>query len=471
MKTISAEEFKKKFGAEGEAMFKHEISQPGYFSKVADQVKGNISEASRSLDASASGQMNPLAAGANIAKNVSGAVLAPVAQVLKPIFDKTVTPISDAIVGTQPAQRLIDVLSKHPELVGAIADTLETGINVAGIEGTISQFKSGINFVKKVANGKTGFLPENVPPLEPPPGSPPSGLQNTANDTSAGIMNRVARLNPSEETAFNKMSGKTPGQYLQETGNFGAPDEIIKTESAKFLESKNMVDAEMAKLPGIYQDGSVADALSGLKAKAESVSTGNVKAPYLDQVNQWLNKYKSGGLTMEEINAVKRLYERQVKLGYNKLMNAEKVEQATNIDNALREWQVKQAKELGFNNVDALNKQTQISKFIIDKLGDKMIGQSALNSVSLTDWIVLGGGDISSIAGFLTKKFFSSKVVQAKIAEILNSKGATGIIKPDIGPSKVLKLPAPKTNVRSQTSGNTPIRVAPRGSRTEIINQ
>ncbi len=464
MKTLSAQEFKSKFGESGVVQFGAPQKEGGLITNIANQIKGNVKEASESLDASAQGKMNPLAAGANIAKNVSSAVLAPVAQVLKPIFDKTVTPISDAIVGTQPAQRLIDVLSKHPELVGAIADTLETGLNVAGIEGTISQLRSGVNFAKNTLNNP-------ITESTPPPAGPPSSLQTVANDTSAGIMNRVARLNPSEETAFNKMSGKTPGQYLQETGNFGAPDSIIKNESAKFIESKNIVDTELAKLPGVYQNGSVLDALNGLLEKAQSVSTDNVKSPYLSQVESLLNKYKSGGLTMEEINAVKRLYERNVKLGYNKLLNADKVEQATNIDNAMREWQVKQAKELGFNNIDDLNKQTQISKFLVDKLGNKLIGESALNSVSLTDWIMLSGGDVSSIAGFLTKKFFGSKAVQAKIADLLNSKEVKGMIKAEIGPTKVLNLPAPSSNFRQSIGSGKPIRVAPRGSTVEIIDR
>jgi hypothetical protein len=468
MQRISPEEFKKKFGEESLNAFPQQ-NQPqasvgsNFISDVANQVKSNVNEASQSLNASWEGRMNPFAAGANIAKNVSGAILSPVSQALKPIFDKTLAPVTDAIVGTKPAQKLIDVLSGNPELVGAIADTLETALNAQGIEGTISSLRSGAGFVKSKAG-------EITPKIDLDAGVVSNNLKSNANNTSAGIMNRVARLSPNEETAFSKLSGKTPGEYLQETGNFGAPDKIIKSESAKFIESKNMVDVELAKLPGRYQDGAISDMLTGLYEKAQSVSGGNVKAPYLSQVESFLKKYNSGGLEMGEINAVKRLYERNVKLGYNKLMNADKVEQATNIDNSVRNWQVKQAEELGFNNIGDLNKQTQISKYLVDKLGNKVIGQSGLNSVSLTDWIVLSGGDVSSIAGFLTKRFFSSKNVQAKIAEILNSKEKKGIIKPNIGPSKVKALPAPSSGVRQSVGSGKPIRIAPSGSKTEIID-
>lgn len=469
MRTLTSDQFKQRFGDTGLSQFTANVeSQQSYLGQIKEAVKSNVGEASRSLTASAEGQMNPFAAGANIFKNVSGAILTPVSVALKPIFEKTVAPLTDKIIGTQPAQRLIDVLSKNPELVGAIADTLEGALNTAGIEGTISQLRSGAGFVRSQANKLTAETP-------PPPGgsTPPSALETTANQTSAGIMNRVARLKPTDEVKFKQISGKTPGEYLQETGNFGAPDKIIQIESSKFLKSKATVDAEFAKLPGVYQHGSILDALNGLLERAQAVSSGNVKAPYLSQVQTWLNKYKAGGLTMEEINAIKRLYERQVKLGYNKLLNSEKVEQATNIDNTIRNWQVKQAEQLGFKNVGELNKQTQISKFLIDKLGDQLIGQGPLNAVSLTDWIILAGGNIEAVSGFLTKKFFSSKAVQAKIAEVLNSKEVQGLIEADVSPTveSSLRTAFPQGTKLELPSGagkiptnNVPIRAFPESS-------
>jgi len=119
----------------------------GYLSRVKEQVIGNVKEATQSELASGE-TMNPLAAGVNIAKNVSNAVLSPVSQALKPAFDKTIAPVSNAIVKTEPVQRVIDIISKHPDLAGVVADTLETGLNVAGIEGTASGLQSGVDAVK-----------------------------------------------------------------------------------------------------------------------------------------------------------------------------------------------------------------------------------------------------------------------------------------------------------------------------------
>lgn len=305
----------------------------------------------------------------------------------------------------------------------------EKGVNLA---------KEGSEFVKQATNKTSQKL-------------------GTIRDTApAEIMNRVARLKPTDATKFKNMTGKTQGEYLRDTGNFGAPDKIITKEAVKFANSKARVDAELAKLPGVYQDGSVLDALKGLYDKAVKTSGDSVKSPYLKQVETWATKFKNGGLTMEEINAVKRLFEKEVKLGYNKLTNADKVQQATNIDSALRKWQIRQAKTLGFKNIAEMNKQTQASKFLIDKLGDQVVGQNGLNSINLTDWIVLGGGDPVSVSGFLTKKFFSSKGVQAKLAETLNRKAIQPNVTPDIGMSETIQLPAPKPG-SPKSSINVPI--------------
>jgi len=289
---------------------------------------------------------------------------------------------------------------------------------------------------------------------------------------SSEIMNRVARLNPTDANKFKELSGgKTVGEYLTETGNFNRPDKIVVNEATKFANSVKSVDDALAQLPGTFQAGPIEDALTSLVSKAESVSGKNVPSPYLNRTKELLNKYNTTGLDMSEINEVKRLYEKNVKLGYDKRLNPDKVELATNIDNSLRTWQVNQAEQLGFKNIAELNKQTQLSRFIIDNLGDKLVSQGLLNGVSLTDWIMLSGIDVTGVGGYLTKKFFSDPGIQAKIAELLNKSDVKGIITPDIGPSKVLQLPAPAAG-SPQSGIDIPINMPSRraiDSGTEIV--
>lgn len=317
--------------------------------------------------------------------------------------------------------KISDWAKAHPEAVG----NLEAVLNIASIIPELKGFEVGGKALQTGTKVAADAIETGAKVLAE--GAVEVGSKILPK--SEEIMNRVARLTPNETTTFTKIAGKTPGEYLAETGNFSKPEDIITKEAEKFSQSLADKKDALAKLPGVYKDGSLSDALDMLIEKAKKESGTNVKSPYLDQVVSLKDKLDNTGLTMQEAENVKSLLEKNVKLGYNKLTNAEKVQQATNIDNALRKWQSNKASELGFTNISDINKQTQISKFIVDKLGKQIIGKSGLNGVSLTDWIMLSGGNPAAVSGFLTKKFFSSKSVQAKIAELLSSGEIKGQIR------------------------------------------
>ena len=390
-----------------------------------------------------------LRSGLRAAGSAANAIATPIVeapgvkQATETVVGGAVKGIQELPGGAEAFQKLRDLAVKNPEIAKDVEDifnlvTTGAGAKVAkvGAEGAIGVAKAG---EKAVGQGlESGMkLAENVIPK------------------SDEIMNRVARLTPKQATTFEKLAGKTHGEYLRETGNFGTPDQIIKNEAEKFTKSIQSVDETLATLPGTYKSGVIEDALTGLSEKAAATSSKNVKSPILAKVAEYEAKLADGGLTMSEVNDIKRLYERNVKLGYNKLMNADKVEQATNIDNALRSWQVGKAKELGFENIAELNKQTQLSKFIVDKLGDQVVGKNGLNDVTLTDWIMLSGGDPTAVGGFLTKKFFSSKKVQSKIAEMLNKGEVKGQIVPKVTTSKKLPPQQSEKVLEKASTNNT----------------
>lgn len=354
-------------------------------------------------------------------------------------------------IGELEAEGYVDT-SKLREVLG----TASAGGQIAGdilvVDQATKAVSSGVKTIKTGVEKVSTKLGEELNKVK---------LSGGVLPESSEIMNRVARLKPKDFNDFNRIAGETPGEYLTRTGNFGSPDKIITREAQKFTNSVKAVDAEFAKMPGIFQDKSIVQALKGLYEKALNTSSGGVKSPILGKVTNWINKYKAGGLTMEDINAVKRLFEREIKLGYNKMgVNPDIITKATNVDSALRQFQFSKAAELGFKNVDLLNKQTQISKFLINKLGEQVVGQSGLNAMSLTDWIMVSGGDPTSVAGFLTKKFLSSKAVQAKIAEYLNKNVVEAPITPDVGPSQVRQLGA-GTPGQPQVQNLVPIKQLP----------
>lgn len=298
--------------------------------------------------------------------------------------------------------------AKNLEAINEIATMIPLAKPIkAGAELALQGAKGGIDITKSVAGNIKALTPE-------------ISLNNQA--VAENLMNKVARVTPKEAQDFNKITGKSIGQYLAETGNFEAPDKIIVNEVKKFALAKEAKDTTLASLQGNFKNGSLSDAVEELLVKAEKTSGKNVKSPYLNKVSELKDKLDTEGLTMAEINELKRLYESQVKLGYNKTLNPDLVERATNIDKEIVKFQDKTAKKLGFSNLPELNKQIQASKFIADKLGSSVIKNELLNNVSLTDWVLLSGGNPANIAGLLTKKLFSSKGVQAKIAKTFAKK-------------------------------------------------
>lgn len=245
------------------------------------------------------------------------------------------------------------------------------------------------------------------------------------------IMNRVARLTPKQAQKFEQLAGKTHGQYLKETGNFGTPQEIVTNEATKFANSIKEVDGALATLPGKYKSTHLKTLLSDLIKREKQIGVANSETSVIKDL---ANKYKSGGLSMSEINEAKRIYERTVKLGYLKEQNAVGIARSTRIDSALREWQVKTATDLGFKNLPALNKQTQLSKYLIDKLGGELMGKTGNNAVTLTDWIILSGGDPMAIGAFFAKKLISAKGFQAGVAKLLTKEAPLAPIKAEFSP-------------------------------------
>lgn len=318
-------------------------------------------------------------------------------------------------------------------LIGAATPGVIAGTMKAG-SGAIELAGKGKQLASNVAT-KTGDLVSSVSPK------------------AENIMSNVARINPTDATTFKQMAGKTHGQYLVDTGNFGTPDQIIKKEAEKFAQSVKDVDATLAKLPGTYQPKEAIDVADALTERLV-----RVKSPEAKRAIELSDKLKTKGLDMSEMNELKRLYERNVKLVHNKAINPDAVALATNMDNSLRNWQFAKADELGFSNIAEMNKQTQMSRFIVDKLGAKAIKNDQLNGVGLSDWIMLSGGNPTAVGGFLTKKFFSDPGVQAKMAKMLSKTEAKGAIKPIVGETKLLRLEAPKESYKG-TKVTAPINL------------
>lgn len=421
--------------------------------KLGDRVsnvKNAISDASQvesptNIEDFSKGATKMINAGASIPGQVFGAVGDVVGAGLEATgLDEPIAAALAPIVNSAPVQAGIQAYGSLPQ------ETQDLVGNVTNIAGGLSGLKAGQVGIKAATPGVKGALNGT--------GNGIKAAVKKITPESTEIMQRVARIPKGEQVKFEKVAGESVGSFLDRTGNYGTPEQIIERLYKDFVQSKSNADEALGTLQGTYRATPVRTALSELEGKVQRTSSPGAPDPELSRVSELVNKEKRIGLTMSEINEVKRIYERRVRLDYLKSNVPEDVSRATNVDAALRDWQMTEAEKAGLTNLREINKSTQINKQLLDALGKENSGSAGNNALGLTDAILVAGGSPESIASLITKKIFSDKGVQSYVAKKLSkNKVKAGV--PDAQFKEKLQLPAPKDGALS-SSNNVAIKLS-----------
>jgi hypothetical protein len=302
------------------------------------------------------------------------------------------------------------------------------------------QVQMGLDTVRKVSEAAANVVGLKTGYQQLATSEPAQLLKNKitssapASETSAATMQRVARIPKGSQARFEQMSGgESVGQYLEKRAIYGKPETIIQKLWDRFTKSKETADAALSKLQGRYNPPQVKTALDELLAREMRVSSPGAASPDLARVQELSAKMQTGGLNMSEINEIKRLFERNVKLDFIKSNAPESVARANNIDSSIRNWQFSEAERLGLKNLPALNQETRLARQLVDDLGREFAGSAGNNAVSITDWIMLSGGDVRAISGLIAKKFFGSKGVQSFFSKLIGNKIDQVPVQPEFG--------------------------------------
>jgi hypothetical protein len=230
------------------------------------------------------------------------------------------------------------------------------------------------------------------------------------------ILSRVYKVNPTETQNFRKMTGMSHQDWAVQNDIFGTPDEAVEQSWKKFDESKKAAEKGLESVQGNFAPKPLGTALDDLIARETKVTTPGTETPEFYRIHQLKNKFDSQGLTMPEINEVKRLYEK-VKTDYVKEVKSAEVERANRVDDAIRDFQFKEAENQGFTNLPELNKQTQAAYQFANDLWKTYTKDEMASKIGLRDAILLSGGTPSSIAMSLANKVFSSKFLMSRAAK------------------------------------------------------
>jgi len=278
-------------------------------------------------------------------------------------------------------------------------------------------------------------------------------------------MQRVARINALDQQKFSQTAGKSVGDYLVERGIYGNDEQIMMQLANRNQQSKNLADTELAKLGGQWKSAPIKTALDDLLARETRISSPGASSKDLSLVQQLKTKHDTTGLTMSEVNTVKRLYERNVRLDYLKQNLPESIARANTIDDAIRKWQFSQAEKLGLNNLPEINKETQLAKMLGDALFKKNARSGGNNAFGLADAILLSGGDPSAISMLIIKKTLGNKSVQSSVAKLLAGEPTVGASAASTRApiTDTSRLLPPASGADTTINQGRPIPVAPPG--------
>jgi hypothetical protein len=381
--------------------------------------------------------------------------------------------LTDKIAGTKLFKEIGELEAQGflndetaPEL-GVVKEALGTLSAGGQISGNILLANQVAKVAQTVANVSKNVASNTISTAKDTAFKVTEALKPKASDTPASIMQRVARVSKGAQAKFEQMAKTSIGDYLTKRNIFGNVETITTKLAERMKKYIGIADDELAKLKGTFSPQPVKTMLKELLEREKLVSTPGAPSKILNELRNYASK---NSWTMSEINQIKRLFERNVKLDYLRTQNPTGVARATNLDSAVRQWQLAQAKTLGFKNLDVINKETQLAKNLLDTLGKEYAGSAGNNWMGLSDWVVLSGGDPTAVAAFLIKKGFSNKDVQSWIAKYMNKGKATmENIKAETAPSEVLGLPSPTSGVRSSVTGGATIKVPPRGSNIDVL--
>lgn len=242
----------------------------------------------------------------------------------------------------------------------------------------------------------------------------PWDIQSWFRESANRVVQNINRMTKKQQEKFKQMSGGIDQWEFQNKRWLKTLDDL----SDHFTKNLEQVDAAMDTIQGRFKSKQLDAVVNDVVEYAT-----DTEDPQAWRLQELAKKNAEWGLEMNEINEIKRYYERTTIFDYLKdTSGSKKARTATNRDSALREWQYKVAEDAGLDNLPELNKETQLTKYILDNASDWSAGVKGNNPISLTDWIVAAGGGLSMkwIESLVGKKVYQSRWFQEWLVDVLN---------------------------------------------------
>jgi hypothetical protein len=270
---------------------------------------------------------------------------------------------------------------------------------IAKVGGAIAKAGSIIDPIKAAATGAGKVA-------KPVVGAVGSAAKKVAGSIPEKLMSSTLKLNPTDVRRIELPSyaGMSPEKWLLERQISGSIDDITSQLDTIRKTSKSTVDSSLA---GIKQTINVEEKIPQVKQALVKVKEVFGDTPgnedLVSKIDSFLNK---PDLTFTEINEVKRLLDREMRIfkTTGEVAGGATARGLENIRDSIKTFIEEEAKKYGIDNIKELNKETQVAVEIRKAILKKQQSLAGNRVFGLTDILVGVGGTAaaSPIGGLLS---------------------------------------------------------------------
>lgn len=319
------------------------------------------------------------------AKGVFGAVKGGGEKFGREIIEKT--RFADRLPKESQEEQTFNALAQHlKDRFGSLEAIQRTATNdPVGFGADIVPILQGVRVAS--AGSKVTQVAEEVSQAMKQP------IKSRLNDAAVNQMEKAINLNPSDTRRIQRpnVAGQNPSEWLVERGFQGSQKSIVQQLDDYRFETKSAVDDGLEALTEVVpleRAGSAVQTLEILKDVFQGTVGNEGLVARLDELLQ------KDSLTLTEMNEIKRLAQAELDVfkSTGALKEGAKAKGLNNVVSDLKTSIETEAARQGFNDVKALNKETQVSKEISDSIQKRLDVQNKLPAIGLRDGIIAVGG-------------------------------------------------------------------------------
>lgn len=323
MKTLTPEEFKKRFGSSGVELLQSQPKQQGYGSKVVDAAKSGIEQIKQGFKGATQTTGNPIKGAiegfenaGKIGAGIVNTVFSPIAPAMDATVGKGVNFAADKISNIPAVQKFADskagqITSRVAEDVGNL-DTIAGA--VAGSKGLMKGIEAAPDLANKVVNKTSNLTSEVIKEgqqltgkikqmAEPPSPEPKEAMGQVLQGKSSDITPGFKALK-AVDTSKVKTYGDLSAKIKETIKNLSSNVDTVLEKDPKKYSTNDLVLTGKTKLGQPVNVDYVNRALDHLKEMYKSIGD-DISAKNIEDLS---NEAKTNGLSRKQVNDIARVY-------------------------------------------------------------------------------------------------------------------------------------------------------------------